>query len=335
MHRYHTACVLLGLLAARSHAQPAATQTPAISTAITQSPTIVVAELDHVGTAECGGQRSSECNIPIRAHIVRVLKNAAAMRLGQQPFEAQLPVYVGDTTGDEGSIWTNRPDIRDGQQYVFVARTAATVADVVRAPYDLEPLTRESDPVADVELILGPSLLDVAQQAQMLAATISAPPAPHSRLLARHVVELLRAGKEQDVIPLAQALQLAPERAFSDNARAALLYDLRGAAIREKRESLGHLLVSLAMQYFLADPGPAHADPERRTQLSEAQAEVLWNVVPWIAKSEDPEALLATSVSPSVLKQMKVRLLSLEGGRGGWAGFGEPMNQLIALVGAR
>lgn len=317
MHILNIANVYIGILAAAAYAHPAVDSKPAVSMPVTQFPTIVVAEFEHVGSVDCSDRSSRICKLPVRARIDQVLKNAAALELVGRPFAAELPIFVGDTNGDEGTIWTNRHDIQQGQRYVLIALNPSSLADVIAKPVYLEPVTDESDPVGDVQLILRVSSFDTSQQAQRLANTIGAPAAPHSRLLAEYAVELLRVGKDQEVMPLAQALQFAPDGAFSEGARADLLYNLHEATPID-RDSLVHLLVSLSVRYFVIAANAPSTSMGRLTPLSSlspAQGEILWNLVPWIAKSRAAESFLVMSVSPPILQQLKAKLLSLQSGQ--------------------
>ncbi len=99
---------LTSLFMAIAYAQTAPGPMPIVLTPVTRFPAIIVAELEHIGTTDCGGRSSRTCKLPVRVQVIRVLKNANGLNLPQRSFEIDLPVHVGDPGGGEGNVWTNR-----------------------------------------------------------------------------------------------------------------------------------------------------------------------------------------------------------------------------------
>lgn len=146
MHHSSLLKVLIGLFGIVAFAQAPPAVAPVVLTSVTRFAAIVVAEFEHVGATDCGDRSSRTCKLPAIVRVVRVLKNAGALKVVEHPFEVELPVYVRDPAGGEGNVWTNRRDIQDGQQYVFIALNPRSLADAVALPDDLEPITSRIGP---------------------------------------------------------------------------------------------------------------------------------------------------------------------------------------------
>jgi len=306
---------------------------PLVRTAVTRSPEIVVAEFAQAGALECPDRTSRLCKRRVRVRILRVLKDAVGLGAPPEPFELDIPVYSGDSQGDEGNIWTDL-DLRDGAQYLLIAGGhPATFAGVVGSALTLEPVTPEADPTADVQSILGISDLSAVQQAQTLAGSIMSAQSPHGRLLTQYVAELLRIGNPGETSSLAQALESAPENAFSDEGRAALLGGLRDAAIEARRQELDRLLFSLTARYFLIDPDP-HPKPSNRLvgadKLSLTQSEILANIVPWMVNQKLGQTF-STSLPTPLRQRLEAKLALLLSDPQVW--YRDQMSQFTTLMG--
>jgi hypothetical protein len=251
--------------------------------------------------------------------VIRILKDQDhELQLGG--LKASLVQTAAPSKANLPTLWTYR-EVGSGQRYLILAGRRAGIPGAVENPMDLELLDGSSDPVGDVELLLGISSLPFAQQEQAVAAAVSNPPAPHSEVLAGYIMALLRSASEEETAPLVTALSAAPPEAFQGKAREALLAYLGGRAMSQASvpNDVLRLGVSLAAKYFLIDPdGPGRPECtldqmrqgcgyvprlpgtysmedqpfEEMPGMTKARRYVLDYFMPWLLKDDGGKALL-------------------------------------------
>jgi len=256
MDRFGKFVALLGLSAAAAMAASRAE----VETSVTRFGAIFVAEFEDVGTLHCADPLSPVCTLPVRVRVSRILKDQDSQGLAPSEIHVNLVQSVSDGSDRLPYFWSGRK-VQAGQAYVVVAPSQKTLAAMIESPAEIEPVTKESDPVADVELILNSASLPLTLQAQAAAEAVVSPKAPHSYFLSRYAAELLRVGTPLDTSALTQALIGSSAAAFSEDGRMALLAHLSASSvpIDRRHDELVQVFVTLVTRYFLmqSDQAPA------------------------------------------------------------------------------
>jgi hypothetical protein len=311
MNRVGKFVVVLGLSAA---AAMAASQTE-VETSVTRFGAIFVAEFEDVGTLRCADPLSPVCTLPVRVRVSRILKDQDRQGLAPSEVNVDLVQSISEGSDRLPHFWSRR-NIKAGQAYVVVAPSQKSLAAMIEAPAEAEAITHESDPVADVELILGFAALPLPLQSQAAAEAVASPKAPHSYFLARYIAELLEADKDMDTVALKEALVRSSAQAFSEDARLTLLAHLSAssAPIDSRSDGLVQVFVTLAARYFLAqsDESPRPGQ-EWMAPFSRVQVAVLVTYIPQILASERAKTFLRAASRAGLGRQIEQRASQLLG----------------------
>src|SRR5579872_2523073 len=236
----------IAFLLAASFACAAGPQFVVVSS-VARARSILVVEIKGVEPPRCPERGPALCEIPARVRVERTLKGNALEPAALTVTLRQALVWVGDRPL---SPWTEE-DIGPGQRYLLLVDQLGSAQELVESPNEIELLTDAADSVGDVELALRIATLPLNEQAAAIARAVAAGSPPHGAFLAEHIRAILGSGSEAGFDVVAQALVAAPDQAFSEQGRRALLSTLYTA--RKGPARLGRLLASLTSKYFLID----------------------------------------------------------------------------------
>jgi len=330
MDRVGKFVVLLGVSAA---AAMAASRTE-VETSVTRFGAIFVAEFEDVGTLHCADPLSPVCTLPVRVRVSRILKDQDRQGLAPSEINVNLTQSVSDGSDRLPHFWSGHK-VKVGQAYVVVAPSQKSLASMIESPAEVEAITKESDPIADVELILGFAALPLPLQSQAIAEAVARPKTPHSYFLARYVAELLAADKALDTVALTEALVSSSAQAFSEDARMTLLAHLSASSvpIDSRTDGLVQVFVTLVARYFLVQSDePPRPGQEWMAPFSRIQVAVLETYLPQILASERATTFLRATLRAGVGRQIEQRTSQLLGDARAGPERRAQLRQLLGLV---
>lgn len=274
---------------------------------------IIVADIEKADPAEgCGGVFYLQCPLDVDVSVAQILKDNTHQGLRPGEFHTIIPRRPHGG-GDVPVGWQRMMfrEIRAGQRYLlfsdreFPGRGAGLVA-IFQSPRLVMPVTKEDDPVADVQLILASAALPLRQQADRAASALSGGGQPRSVLLANYVVALLTEGTETDTAALVQTLEYTPASVFSDFGKGGLLGQLWYLArSRSASQSRLHLFVVLTTKYLVSAPDEWHS-PEPGISVRG-----MMGYMHWILGSERALAVFRRELNPVVIDEFRARALKI------------------------
>jgi len=284
---------------------PAGAQGPSnVEVPLWQCASIFVVEVEAVDQIRT--PQSSADNV--RVLVKRILNDGYRKGLPLGALDAHLRRYDTPMGGPESYRWADY-ELRAGQQFlIFSNSKEGDLAAMVASPYDITPLTGDDDPVADIALILETLPLPPSARVQAVAAAVTASPRPHCQILAYYIRSLLVSGSDSETSQLASAIESAPESAFSDTGRRAIVDVLRTGmflAAQSEHRNLAPLFVDLAVRYLLIEP-------EKAGRPTTSAQDLVLQCVHSIA-TFDPALAAMRALPPELAKQVATKAAALAG----------------------
>jgi len=326
--------VLTSFILVLTYARLRASGDTQIRTAVSESTTIFVAEIEAAqpddGCARLWrGLMSSRCNTKVHARILRVYKSVGDTTNAPVEFDCEIHQQIAMS----GTVpWqTHEKPIQPGQRFLILSQAQRDLPLIFATTPGSFQVTDKEDIVGDLELMLGSESLTIAQQASTIASAIANSASSRSFLLAQYAGRLLAAGPDAETASLAEAIESSHDHAFSVRGQSELLHTLayESKSGTKGPDNLTHVFVTMTARYFLLPPN------EPTLLVPDLHEVILSSHIPAILKSDRATAMLRRALGPELRERFARRVREAAADEKLPQERKAQLRQLLALLGAQ